>query len=166
VVRKYYIRFGQAGARPVTLPNPVDQGTHTGMMPHRRRSWPSTSHRLLYDVFTLIRLALTSRARLAAENLFLRKQLALYHERGVKPRRPDSETRAILVLLSRVVDWRSVLTVVKPDTLILWHVRVGACSGGGSRGQDGRPFRRTCSDSSWEWPKRIPPGVRNGSRTS
>ena len=66
-------------------------------------------------------LALTPRARLAAENLFLRKQLALYRERGVKPRRPDPETRAILVLLSRAVDWRSILTVVKPDTLILWH---------------------------------------------
>jgi hypothetical protein len=54
------------------------------------------------------------RARLAAENLFLRKQLALYHERGVKPRRSDPETRAGLVLLSRLVDWRPILTVVKP----------------------------------------------------
>ena len=50
-------------------------------------------NRLLRVVFTLMRLALT-RARLAAENLFLRRQLALYHERGVKPRRPDSESSA------------------------------------------------------------------------
>jgi hypothetical protein len=55
------------------------------------------------------------------ENLFLRKQLALYPERGVKPRRPDPETRVILMLLSRLLDWRSILTVVKPDTLIRWH---------------------------------------------
>jgi hypothetical protein len=34
-----------------------------------------------------------SRAHLAAENLFLRKQLALYVERGVKPRRADDATR-------------------------------------------------------------------------
>ena len=86
-------------------------------MPRRRRSWPSTIRRLLCDVVTLARLALTPRAQLAAENLFLRKQLALYQERRVKPRRPDPATRVILVLLSRLLDWRSLLTVVQPDTL-------------------------------------------------
>jgi hypothetical protein len=55
---------------------------------------------------------------LAAENLLLRKQLALYQERCVKPRRPNPATRVILVLLSRMLDWRSILTVVQPDTLI------------------------------------------------
>src|SRR5688572_26106556 len=55
----------------------------------RRRSWPSTIRRLLFDVVTLAGLAVTSRAQLAAENLFLRKQLALCQERPVKPRRPD-----------------------------------------------------------------------------
>jgi transposase InsO family protein len=64
---------------------------------------------------------LTSRARLAAENLFLRKQLALYQERHTKPRRPDPATRVALVLLARLLDWRSLLTVVQPDTLIRWH---------------------------------------------
>jgi len=53
--------------------------------------------------------------------LFLRKQLALYKERHTKPRRPDPATRVALVLLSRLLDWRSMLTVVKPDTLIRWH---------------------------------------------
>jgi putative transposase len=86
-----------------------------------RRSWPSTIRRLLCDVVTLARLALTSRAQLAAENLFLRKQLALYQERCVKPRRPDPATRVILVLLSCLLEWRSILTVVQPDTLIRWH---------------------------------------------
>jgi len=94
--------------------------THTVTM-RRRRSSPSTIRRLLCDVVTLVRLALTARAQLSAENLFLRKQLALYQERGVKPSRPDPETRAILVLLSRLLDWRSILTVVKPDTLIRCH---------------------------------------------
>jgi hypothetical protein len=36
-----------------------------------------------------------------AENLFLRRQLALYIERGVKPRRIDPVTRIGLTLLSR-----------------------------------------------------------------
>ena len=90
-------------------------------MSRRRRSWPSTIRRLLCDVVTLARLALTPRAQLAAENLFLRKQLALYQERHVKPRRPDPATRVVLVLLSRLLDWRALLTVVQPDTLIRWH---------------------------------------------
>jgi hypothetical protein len=72
------------------------------------------------DVVTLTRLALTPRA-LAAENLFLRKQLALYQERCVKPRRPNPATRVILVLLSRLLEWRSILTVVQPDTFVRWH---------------------------------------------
>jgi putative transposase len=59
--------------------------------------------------------------QLAAENLFLRKQLALYLERQVKPRRADDATRIALVALSRLIDWRRILTVVKPDTLIRWH---------------------------------------------
>src|SRR5205809_3814270 len=90
-------------------------------MPRRRRSWPSTIRRLLFDVVTLVGFAMTSRSQLAAENLFLRKQLALYQERGVKPRRPDPATRVVLVLLSRLLDWRALLTVVQPDTLIRWH---------------------------------------------
>jgi putative transposase len=39
--------------------------------------------------------AMRSRGQLAAENLFLRKQLALYQERKVKPRRADDATRII-----------------------------------------------------------------------
>ena len=90
-------------------------------MPHRRRSWPASLRRFLCDVVALGRSAVRSCAQLVAENLFLRKQLALYQERRVKPRRPDPATRVILVLLSRLLDWRSLLTVVQPDTLIRWH---------------------------------------------
>ena len=61
-----------------------------------------------------------SRAQLAAENLFLKKQLALYLERQVKPRRADDATRMVLVALSRFVDWRRLLTIVKAKTLLRW----------------------------------------------
>ena len=111
-------------------------------MCRRRRPGPSTIRHRLSDGVALIPLALTPQARLAAENLFLRKQLALYQERGVKPSGPDAGTRAVLVPLSGLVDWRSVLTVVKPDTLIRGTVRAGACSGGASRDQDGHQSRR------------------------
>jgi putative transposase len=57
----------------------------------------------------------------AAENMFLLKQLALYQERRAKPRRLDPATRVTLVLLSRWLDWRSLLLVVQPDTLVRWH---------------------------------------------
>jgi hypothetical protein len=36
-------------------------------MPRRRRSWPATLSRLLFDVVTLAGVAVTSRSRLAAE---------------------------------------------------------------------------------------------------
>lgn len=66
-------------------------------------------------------LTLHSPSQLAAENLFLRKQLALYLERDVKPRRADDATRITLAALSRLVNWRELLVIVKPDTLIRWH---------------------------------------------
>jgi len=53
-------------------------------MMRRHHSWPATIRRLLIDLVTFVCLAGTSRAQLAAENLFLRKQLALYRERRVK----------------------------------------------------------------------------------
>src|SRR5271155_3086832 len=66
-------------------------------------------------------LVLRSRRSVKAENLFLRRQLALYVERGVKPRRIDSITRISLAILSRFFDWRDALVVVRPETLIRWH---------------------------------------------
>jgi putative transposase len=86
-----------------------------------RPSLSCTVFRLLQDLITLVRLGLTSRAHLAAENLFLRKQLALYQKRHTRPRRFDPATRVTLGLLSRWLDWRTALTVVQPDTLIRWH---------------------------------------------
>jgi hypothetical protein len=43
--------------------------------------------RISTDLVALTSSAMRSRAQLAAENLFLRKQLALYLERQTKPRR-------------------------------------------------------------------------------
>ena len=73
------------------------------------------------DVLAFFRLSFRSPETLAAENLFLRKQLALYIERKQKPRRATNSVRFTLVQLSRFFDWRDALIVVKPDTLIRWH---------------------------------------------
>jgi putative transposase len=74
--------------------------------------------RLLADLVGLVALSVTPRRSLAAENLFLRRQLALYRERGIKPQRVDAATRVSMALLSGLFDWRDALVVVRPETLI------------------------------------------------
>jgi len=76
---------------------------------------------LVQDAFRWLLLLFRSAEALRAENLFLRRQLALYIERGVQPRRVDSATRASLVVLARLFDWRGALVVVQPATMIRWH---------------------------------------------
>jgi hypothetical protein len=76
---------------------------------------------VLVDALTFFCLILRSSSALAAENLFLRKQLGLYIERKKKPRRATDSIRFALAQLARFFERRSVLTVVKPDTLIRWH---------------------------------------------
>jgi transposase InsO family protein len=77
--------------------------------------------RLLPGLCQFPLLVLRSQTALAAENLFLRKQLAFFQERKVKPRRADDSTRWLLAALSRIFKWRDALVVVKPETLIRWH---------------------------------------------
>lgn len=69
------------------------------------------------DAIALLR----SPAALAAENLFLRKQLALYRERDVRPRRATHAARPALIWLGRCFDWRQALAVVQPETFTRWH---------------------------------------------
>ena len=76
---------------------------------------------VLLNALQFLKAALHSHRQLAAENLFLRKQLALYVERRTKPRRATNATRLTLVILSRFIDWRPVLVIVQPDTLVRWH---------------------------------------------
>ncbi len=61
---------------------------------------------------------LRSSPALAAENLFLHKQLALYQERHVQPRRATDTTSLVMVWLSRWFDWRQALAVVQPKTFL------------------------------------------------
>ena len=76
---------------------------------------------LLADLVGLAWLAIRPRRAIAAENLLLRRQNALYKERGVKPRRIDAATRVSLAWWSRWCDGRSCLIVVRPETVIRWH---------------------------------------------
>src|SRR5689334_7567379 len=79
---------------------------------------------LLSEALGFLPLMARSQASLVAENLFLRKQLAFYQESKIKPRRFDDAARLSMLLLSRLFDWKTALTYVKPDTLIGWHRKV------------------------------------------
>jgi hypothetical protein len=82
-----------------------------------RRCWLN----LLADLCHFLVVGLRAKTSLAAENLFLRKQLAFYQERNIRPRRLDNPTRVTLVWLSRWFDWRDALTLVTPKTFIGWQ---------------------------------------------
>ena len=56
---------------------------------------------LLVDAAHFLWLCLHAPTALAAENLFRRKQLALYQERQIKPQRATDATRLALVWLGR-----------------------------------------------------------------
>jgi hypothetical protein len=97
-------------------------------------------------LFPLIRLLLSSRATLIAENLFLRKQLALFQERKLRPRRSNAATRAFMVLLSRFFDWREALVIVKPQhSLNGIALRTGRSGDGSLESEADRDCQRTCA---------------------
>src|ERR1019366_5714967 len=76
---------------------------------------------LVGEIFRWWALSFRSSRSIEAENLFLRRQLGLYIERGVKPRRIDPVTRISLTVLSPLFSWRDALVVVRPERLIRWH---------------------------------------------
>ena len=77
--------------------------------------------RLIEDGLRWLVLLFRSAEAVRAENLFLRRQLALFIERGVRPRRVDAATRVSLVVLAKRFEWRGALVVVQPATLLRWH---------------------------------------------
>ena len=76
---------------------------------------------VLADVVRLGVLFFRSSSSIRAENLVLRRQLAQYIERGIKPRRVDHTTRVSLAVFSRLCDWRATVVNVRPSTMIRWH---------------------------------------------
>lgn len=68
-----------------------------------------------------LRALVAKRAKLAAENLALRQQLAIYRRTAKRPKlRPRDSI--FWVWLSRLwSDWQSALVIVQPDTVVGWH---------------------------------------------
>ncbi len=93
---------------------------------------------IVRTIFLFLRLCITSRSAIAAENLALRQQLGVL-QRSVKRPRLRQRDRIFWVWLSRLwADWRPSLIIVEPDTVLRWH-------------RDGfRPY--------WRWKSRKKPG--------
>jgi hypothetical protein len=76
---------------------------------------------LAAQVMHRFRIRLRSRVALAAETLFLKKQLALYQEPHSRWRGDLNATRFTLVWLSYWFDWQPALTIVQPETFKRWR---------------------------------------------
>src|SRR5215831_8982681 len=88
---------------------------------HDIRQLASVMLQLGTDAWRFLVLCLRPAPTLAAEILLLRKQLALYEERHIIPRRATNAARLVMVWLSHWFDWRPALRIVKPETLTRWH---------------------------------------------
>ena len=75
----------------------------------------------LNGIAALLVVFIKSRASLAAENLAIRQQLAVF-KRSVKRPQLRRRDRIFWAWLSRLwPDWNTVLVIVKPETVIRWH---------------------------------------------
>ncbi|MCH8244260.1 MAG: transposase [Planctomycetes bacterium] len=91
-------------------------------------------------IFIFLGSLLRSQAELAAENLVLRQQLAVLEQRSKRPRLRNRD-RIFWTWIARLwSNWRSVLVIVQPDTVLGWH-RQGfrLYWRWRSRGRSGRP---------------------------
>jgi hypothetical protein len=68
---------------------------------------------VLCDLLKLATLFLRPASAIRAENLVLRKQLAAYIERGIKPRRLDHAGCVSLSALCRLFSWRDAIVIVR-----------------------------------------------------
>jgi len=75
------------------------------------------------SLLAFVRALMQTRTELAAENLALRQQLAVLQRNAKRPRLRKRD-RIFWVWFSRLVgDWRSILVIVQPDTVVRWHHR-------------------------------------------
>jgi len=73
---------------------------------------------LLATLFSIFR----SRAAVQLENLALRHQIGVLRRSARERPKLTSGDRLLWICLSRFCrDWRSALTIVKPETVVAWH---------------------------------------------
>ena len=69
----------------------------------------------------LLKAILTDKAQLAAENIALRQQIVVFKRHAKRPRLQKSDRLFWIWLSALWKEWRFVLTIVKPETVIKWH---------------------------------------------
>src|SRR4051794_10214564 len=62
-----------------------------------------------------------SKAELMAENAMLRRQLIVLNRQAKKPSFTALDRFLLVVLASRICNWKQALLILKPDTLLRWH---------------------------------------------
>src|ERR1035437_1443091 len=99
---------------------------------------------LFADLLRFLNFSLQSKSSLAAENLFLRKQLAFYQERRTKPRRTSHSTRLTLVAPQNLI---------RADSLVVFERLVIAFlhGDGDKRSSPGRPKPNPEPAPHWCW---------------
>ena len=106
-----------------TLSSPGSDQTMT-TLPNWFRQPKQIAQMVLMRVAQALRritLHLCSRMALAAEFLFLKKQLALYQKPKANSRYDVTITRLTLVWLSYWFDWEPTLTLITPETFKRWR---------------------------------------------
>src|SRR5437762_3531035 len=94
------------------------------------------------DVLRLGVSFLRSSSAIRADDLVLRKQLASFLERGIKPRRVDHATRVSLALFTRLFDWRNTVVLVHRRQSFAGTEWAGGSFGAGSAGRADRRFHQ------------------------
>jgi len=76
---------------------------------------------IIYSLLRSLRIWFRSKAEVQLEIISLRHQLAVMHRKIPKPRLTVADRFLWVWLSGNFADWRSVLLIVKPDTVIAWH---------------------------------------------
>jgi putative transposase len=74
-----------------------------------------------------------SKEQLIMENAFLRQQVIVLKRQVARPQVTTKERHLLVLLASRVRDWKNALLIVKPDTLLGWHKATSSSGGGNQR---------------------------------
>src|ERR1700737_3161276 len=72
-------------------------------------------------LYHILRGLLVPRLVLVTENLALRQQLLVLHRSSNRPRLRNRDRMFWIALSQLWRDWRSILVIVKPETVIKWH---------------------------------------------
>jgi putative transposase len=62
-----------------------------------------------------------SKAQLVAENALLRHQLIVLHRQAKKPTITQADRLWLVLLASRLQQWKEALLILQPETLLRWH---------------------------------------------